>query len=62
MPVELKPGAVKEDHLDAPVTEIAAPKKLQRVLFATHSHPPSPPPDYFASEYLDENLSLDGKG
>ncbi len=48
---------VTEDHHDIPVSEIAAPKKLQRVLFETHPPPPLPSPGYYASECLDKNFN-----
>ncbi len=56
--VALKPSTDMKVHNDSPASEIAAPKKLQRALFATYPTP-TPLPDYYNGQCLDASSSLD---
>ncbi len=60
VPVALKPSMDTKDHDDAPISEIAAPKTLQRAPFANY---PTPLPllDYYNGECLDKGYSLDSE-
>ncbi len=55
-PDESKQSMDMKDHHDAPVSQIATPKKLKRVQFVIYPSPPLPSPDYYAGEFLNKDF------